>query len=132
MFDDEKPLEKLLQSRFAALGDLSAMRLYEWFGQHEECSRHDARVHATGQINLWQRAIEIRIGPFMTGTTIEFTRDQNTLDDWQKFYSSKHRMYQLATAIGTSKVALDACLDGYYTQSLALIRTMFEAWKRAA
>lgn len=44
----------------------------------------------------------------------------------------EYRLSQVIMAVGTSKIALDACLGGYYSQALALCRNLLEAYKRIA
>jgi len=42
------------------------------------------------------------------------------------------RLSLASVALATSKLALDACVVGYYTQALALLRPMIETWKSMA
>jgi hypothetical protein len=121
-----------LQHRFAVVGDPQAMRLYRWLEELEESHRDAARSYESKAIDLWQRAIEIRSRPFMPGESTVYPHPTDTLDGKLHAMSAEFRMSQAVLSLGTSKVALDCGINGYYSQSLALCRSLFESWKRMA
>lgn len=116
----------------AAIGDAAAMRRYYWLSKHEDSNRlQTQRAHANA-IDLWQRAIEIRSRPFSPGTTITYRDPAETIDQIIVHMGFEYRLSQIIMTVGTSKITLDACLGGYYSQALALCRNLLEAYKRIA
>lgn len=127
---EDKEIVEIVSTRFAVLGSKRAMNFYRWFGEKEESNRFLARRRAAALIDLWQCGTELRSRPFMPGESTQYGNDRSTLAEWEHFYSSQVRLFFLAVQAQTSKVALDAALDGYYTQSFILLRTMLESWRR--
>jgi hypothetical protein len=126
------PIAEFLQHRFAVVGRPDAMQLYRWFEEQEERHRLALRDVESKAIDLWQRALEIRSRPFRAGESTYYSGPTETLDEKLGAVSAEFRMSQAILSVSTSKVAMDACLNGYYSQSLALIRGLFESWKRMA
>ena len=125
-------LKEMLAQRYCVVGDLSAMNFYHWMAEQEDLAREDARSFSPRVLDLWQRAIELRSRPFMPGRSIQHPKPPSSLADWYQRYSETVRMYFLEGAVQTSIVAMNSCLDGYYTQCLTLLRTLLETSKRSA
>lgn len=124
--------EELLTNRRASSRDPEAMRLYRWLGYSEETNRALARDRFPEEIDLWQRSLVIRSRPLMPGTTITPNGVLTTVEDHLVSLGFEFRLGQNLLSIGTSKLAMDAGLDGYYSQALSLCRALYESWKRAA
>lgn len=116
----------------AAFGDDAAMLQYKWLSSYEDYNRLQTQTAYSNAIDLWQRALEIRSRPFPPGTTIPYDAPTDTIDQKLTYMSYDYRLEQSILSLGTSKVTLDACLGGYYSQALALCRNMLEAFKRMA
>lgn len=127
---DEPSLEDLLTSRFVVYGDVQAMRVYHWFEQFEENCRRLARRSRPAMLDLWQQGLMLQAFPYLPGNTHDYTHPGDTLEQWSTGYSLNYRMLLGAYAARTAKVALDAALTGYYSQCLALCRSLYEAYKR--
>lgn len=125
-------IAEFLEHRFTVVGRPRAMQLYRWFDEQEEEHRETIRSADPGGIDIWQRALEIRSRPFQGGNSTVFSGSTETLDEKLEAVSAEFRMSQAILSVSTSKVAMDASLNGYYSQSLALIRGLFESWKRMA
>lgn len=115
---------------FVVIGDSPAMQTYKWFEQFEEDCRFRARRIRSDKLRLWQEGLKLMADPFMPGKSHDFSEYEGPLELRSIGYSLEYRMYVAAQAVRTAKVAIDAGLNGYYSQSLALCRRLHESYKR--
>jgi hypothetical protein len=59
-----------------------------------------------------------------------FGYQEDDLDTAAETYSYQYRVNMAAVATRTARVAFDLCLMGYYHQSLALCRSIYETYRR--
>lgn len=127
---DDPALTEMLTSRFVVYGDERAMRVYHWFGQFEDNCRFLARRSKPKMLDLWQQTLMLQAFPYLPGNSHDYSHEGETLEQWSQGYSLEYRMLLGAQSVRTAKVALDAVLGGYYTQSLSMCRTLYESYKR--
>jgi hypothetical protein len=126
-------LQRLLTHRFAVLGPLDTMVEYRRFDEFAERCRDITRQNHAGQIRVWQSGVGIMVKLFE-----EYRPDLLPDVDYQNYdqichhESQYYRLSILGLSTRTTKASLDLCLDGYYSQSLALCRSMYETYKRSS
>ncbi len=84
---------------------------------------YEALKHHIDQISLWYRALALLVEIAEQEHSTELTEQDREWLSWS------FRLRLVGTAAASAKLALDAALAGYYSQSYAVIRHLLETWR---
>jgi hypothetical protein len=113
----------LLEPRFVILTNRRWMETYHWMEQQEQRFRQSPRSEHPDALLLWLRCLTLFDGGF-AALNAWTPASAESIPAWNI------RSELLALAFGTSKLALDALVVGYYSACFGLIRHLLETWKR--